>query len=158
MLLAVTPVTLILSEKRECPITAPHSFLHFTSVPTGPPQGLRVKRRSTSFITLKWRDPPRGRINDRDGVIGFEVRRNGERVANVTGWNYTFTGLSNATSYNFEILAINEQGVAAGNHAARLNASTKGMQTLAHDKSGSVCLLNCDLYACTLYFPSSNPI
>ena len=99
-------------------------------------------------------DPARDRINDRDGVTGFVVRRNGERVANVTGRTYTFTGLSVAKSYSFEVLAINEQGVAAGNHAAQLNASTKGMQTLAHDKSGSVCLLNCDLYACTLYFLS----
>ena len=93
-------------------------------VPTGPPQGLAVARRTSTSITLTWRDPAPDRINDRDGVTGFVVRRNGQRVATVTGLTYTFTGLGVATSYNFEVLAINEQGIAPNNHAAQLTAST----------------------------------
>ena len=45
-------------------------------------------------------------------------------MATVTGRSYTFTGLSVATNYNFEVLAINEQGTAPNNHAAQLTAST----------------------------------
>ena len=45
-------------------------------------------------------------------------------MANVTGRTYTFTGLSVATRYNFEVLAINEQGTAPNNHAAQLTAAT----------------------------------
>ena len=46
------------------------------------------------------------------------------QVATVTDQTYTFTGLSVATSYNFEVLAINDQGTAPNNHAARLTATT----------------------------------
>ena len=46
-------------------------------------------------------------------------------MATVTGRIYTFTGLSVATSYNFEVLAMNDQGIAAENHAAQLTAATK---------------------------------
>ena len=113
------------------PTPTPHSFLHSISVPTGPPQGLAVARRTSTSITLTWRDPALDRINDRDGVTRFEVRRNGQRVQRVRDQTYTVTGLSVATSYNFEVLAINDQGIAADNHAARLTASTAGMQTLA---------------------------
>ena len=51
-------------------------------------------------------------------------------MTNVTDRTYTFTGLSAATSYDFEVLAINEQGTAPDNHAAELTTSTAsgGMQ------------------------------
>ena len=45
-------------------------------------------------------------------------------MANITGRTYTVTGLSVATSYSFEVLAINDQGIAPNNHAARLTATT----------------------------------
>ena len=101
-------------------------------VPTGPPQGLAVADHTTTSITLTWSDPAPDRINDRDGATGFEVRRNGQRVTTVTDRTYTFTGLTVATSYDFEILAINDQGTAPDNHAAELTTSTAsgGMQTL----------------------------
>ena len=108
-------------------ITHPHglppSSLSFP-VPSGPPQGLAVARRTSTSISLTWRDPAPDKINDRGGVTGFVVRRNRQRVATVTGRTYTFTGLSVATSYKFEVLAINEQGTAPDNHAAQLTAST----------------------------------
>ena len=105
----------------------PHGLLPSSPpfpVPSGPPQGLAVAHRTSTSITLTWRDPAPDRINDRDGITGFELRRNGQRVTTVTGRTYTFTGLSVATSYNFEVLAINEQGTAPNNHAAQLTAST----------------------------------
>ena len=52
------------------------------------------------------------------------MRRDGQQVATVTVRTYTFTGLSVATSYRLEVLAVNEQGTAPNNHAARLTATT----------------------------------
>ena len=46
------------------------------------------------------------------------------QVDTVTVRTYTFTGLSVATSYNFEVLAINDQGTAPNNHAAKLTETT----------------------------------
>ena len=45
-------------------------------------------------------------------------------VANVTNHTYTFTGLTVATSYRLEVLAVNDQGTAPNNHAARVTATT----------------------------------
>ena len=99
-------------------------FLLSLSVPSGPPQNLAVASRTTTSITLTWSDPAPDRINDRDGVRWFMVRTNGVQVATVTVRTVTFTGLSVATSYDFEVLAINDQGTAPPNHAARLTATT----------------------------------
>ena len=107
------------------------SLLLSLSVPSGPPQNLRMSSRNTTSITLTWSDPTLDRINDRDGVTGFVVKKDGVEVVtierreqNITVRTYTFTGLSVATSYSFEVLAINDQGTAAPNHAARLTVTT----------------------------------
>ena len=105
-------------------------FLLSLSVPSGPPQNLAVLSRTTTSITLTWSDPALDRINDRDGVTGFVMRRNGVQVATVTVRTYTFTGLNVATSYNFEVLAVNDQGSAPNNHAARLTATTDYTSTI----------------------------
>ena len=112
-----------------CPLSSSFSI----QVPTGPPQGLAVADSTTTSITLTWSDPAPDRINDRDGATGFEVRRNGQRVTTVTDRTYTFTGLRLETSYDFEVLAINEQGIAPDNHAAELTTPTAsgGMQLKA---------------------------
>ena len=112
--------------------SAPHrflsssAFLPFSPVPTGPPLGLAVVSRTTTSITVTWRDPAPDRINDRDNATGFVVRRDGQQVAtvNVPIRTYTFTGLTVATSYRLEVLAVNDQGTAPNNHAARLTATT----------------------------------
>ena len=93
-------------------------------VPTGPPQGLMVTNRTATTITLSWMDPAPDRINDRDGITGFVVRRNGERVARIEDRSYTVTGLTPATSYEFVVLARNQQGTARNSNAARLTEST----------------------------------
>ena len=93
-------------------------------VPTGPPQGLTVASRTTTSITVTWRDPTADRINDRDGITGFVVRRDGQQVATVNVSTYTFTGLTVATGYRLEVLAVNDQGTAPNNYAARVTATT----------------------------------
>ncbi len=100
-----------------------HSFLS-SPVPTGPPQGLAVASRTTTSITVTWGNPAPDRINDRNNVTGFVVRRDGQQVATVEAQTYTFTGLTVATSYRLEVLAVNNQGTAPNNHAARLTATT----------------------------------
>ena len=52
------------------------------------------------------------------------MRRDGAQVANITDRTYTVTGLRVATSYSFEVLAVNDQGIAPDNHAADLTATT----------------------------------
>ena len=129
-------------------------FLLFLSVPSGPPQNLAVLSRTTTSITLTWSDPALDRINDRDGVTGFVVRRNGVQVANVTVRTYTFSGLSVATSYILEVLAVNDQGTAPNNHAARLTATTDYTSTIGPVivgvKSTLACITSC-VYIHTVY-------
>ena len=93
-------------------------------VPTGPPQSLSVASQNTTSITVTWGNPAPDTINDRNGVTGFVVRRDGEQVDTVTDRTYTFTGLTVATSYRLEVLAVNDQGTAPNNHAARVTATT----------------------------------
>ena len=45
-------------------------------------------------------------------------------VESVADHTYNFTGLTVATSYRLEVLAVNDQGTAPNNHAARLTATT----------------------------------
>ena len=138
-----------------------HSISPPCLVPSGPPQGLAVANRTSTSIILTWRDPAPDRINDRDGVTGFAVKRNGQRVTTVTGRTYTFTGLSVATSYNFEVLAINEQGTAPNNHAAQLTASTAsgGMYVHTYCTNGSVyaCICLCSYLCHPLQCPTPHP-
>ena len=101
-----------------------YTFLPSSPVPTGPPQGLAVASRTTTSITVTWGNPAPDRINDRDNVTGFVVRRDGVPVATVTVRTYNFTGLTVATSYRLEVLAVNDQGTAPNNHAARVTATT----------------------------------
>jgi len=105
-----------------------------TSVPTGPPLGLAVASRTTTSISVTWRDPAPDRINDKDGVTGFVVKRNGRRVVSVTDHTYTFTGLQPATNYTFEVFAVYDQCRGTRKHAARLTASTTGMQAHVQSK------------------------
>ena len=104
--------------------------------------------RDITSIKLTWSDPALDRINDRDGVTGFVVRRNGAQVANITDRTYTVTGLSVATSYNFEVLAVNDQGTAPNNHAARLTATTDYTSTIGPVIAGIKSTLACIHYIC----------
>ena len=120
----------IMEEMRNIYEEMQHCTCSFSSlaVPSGPPQNLRVSSRTTTSITLTWSGPALDRINDKDGVTGFVVKKNGVQVAKVTELlsspSITFTGLRPAESYAIEVLAVNDQGTAPPNHAARLTATT----------------------------------
>ena len=111
-----------IQKHREYPI--PTCIYPPSPVPTGPPQALAVASCNATSITLTWRDPAPDKVNDRDGVTAFVVRRDGQHVANVTDKTYNFTGLQPATNYTFEVFAVNDQGRARSNHAAKVSAST----------------------------------
>ena len=59
------------------------------------------------------------------------MRRDGQQVATVRApiRTYNFTGLTVATSYRLEVLAVNDQGTAPNNHAARVTARTASVGT-----------------------------
>ena len=114
----------IVCSMRKCSTVCVFSCL---AVPSGPPQNLRVSSRTTTSITVTWSDPAPNRINDRDGVTEFVVKKNGVKVATVrkpSPPSITFTGLRPAESYAIEVLAVNHQGTAPPNHTARLTATT----------------------------------
>ena len=124
-----------------------HSSSSSLSVPSGPPQNLVVSSRTATSVTLTWSDPAPDKINDRDGVTGFVVRRDGVQVGTVTVRTITFTGLSVSTSYSFEVLAINQQGTAPANHAARLTVTTASEGVYTSELTTSLHLW---LSACSL--------
>ena len=53
-------------------------------------------------------------------------------MANITGQTYNVTGLSVATSYTFEVLAVNDQGIAPNNHAAEVANTTGSVGTYVY--------------------------
>lgn len=84
-----------------------------TPTPTPPlpgaPSGLRAEVISSTQINLYWDASPPS-----ENVTGYNVRMNGSQV--LTGFTYTsypFTGLAPATSYTFEVAAVNSSGVSA---------------------------------------------
>ena len=62
-------------------------------------------------------------------------------MTTVTDRTYTFTGLRPTTSYDFEVLAINEQGIAPDNHAAELTTSTASGGIYMQLRTGISCLV-----------------
>ncbi|MET8181997.1 glycoside hydrolase family 18 protein [Streptomyces sp. NPDC005336] len=68
----------------------------------GAPSGLRTGTATSSSITLSW--------NAVSGATGYDVYRDGTRVQAVSGTSATVTGLAAATSYQFQVTAVNATG------------------------------------------------
>jgi chitodextrinase len=80
-----------------------------TQAPTIP-ANLTATAASSSRIALSW-----SAATDNTGVTGYQVYRNGIRVAAVSGTTYSDAGLSPATTYSYAIAAYD----AAGNVSAQ---------------------------------------
>jgi len=80
-----------------------------TQAPTVP-AGLTASSIGTTSFTLNWTAS-----TDNIGVTGYEVYRNGTSIATTSGTNYSVTGLTAATTYNFTVRARD----AAGNWSAQ---------------------------------------
>ncbi|MET8770677.1 glycoside hydrolase family 18 protein [Streptomyces sp. NPDC004658] len=75
--------------------------------PTVPaaPAGLSVTGTTSSSVSLSW--------SAVSGATGYNVYRNGTKVAAVTGTSATVTGLAASTSYSFQVTATNAAGESA---------------------------------------------
>ena len=97
----------VLLSTTACPDTTPPSA----------PAGLAASGVSQTGLTLTW-----NASTDNVGVIGYDVYRNGTKMATVTGTSHAQTGLACGTSYAFGVVARD----AAGNSSSQagINAST----------------------------------
>lgn len=68
----------------------------------GAPSGLRTGSATASTVDLSW--------NPVSGATGYHVYRDGTKVQAVSGTSATVTGLSPATSYQFQVTAVNAAG------------------------------------------------
>jgi len=85
------------------------------------PTTLTATAVSTSQINLTW-----AASTDNVGVTGYQVFRNGTKVATVTATNYSDTGLSASTTYSYAVAAVD----AAGNVSAQSTGTTATTQAL----------------------------
>ncbi len=86
--------------------------------PTAPaaPTGLTATGTTSSSVSLSW--------STVSNATGYNVYRNGTKVASVTGTSATVTGLTASTSYSFQVTATNAAGESA--KSATVTATTAG--------------------------------
>ncbi|MGW5196891.1 chitinase [Streptomyces spiralis] len=86
--------------------------------PTVPaaPTGLAATGTTSSSVSLSW--------STVSNATGYNVYRNGTKVASVTGTSATVTGLTASTSYSFQVTATNAAGESA--KSATVTATTAG--------------------------------
>ncbi len=86
--------------------------------PTVPaaPTGLTATGTTSSSVSLSW--------STVSNATGYNVYRNGTKVASVTGASATVTGLTASTSYSFQVTATNAAGESA--KSATVTATTAG--------------------------------
>ena len=79
------------------------------TIPPSVPSGLAVTGTTTTSISLSW-----GASTDSggSGLAGYRIYRNGSTIplASVTGTTYTNTGLTNGTSYTYQVKAYDNAG------------------------------------------------
>ncbi len=84
------------------------STLADTQAPTTP-ASLTSTSKTTNSISLKW-----NASTDNIGVTGYNILRNGVKIATTAGTTYTDTGLSQATSYTYTVSAYDGAGNTSG--------------------------------------------
>jgi len=100
---ALTPTEIL--DDMNNPVAAPPS----DTTPPSTPAGLAALAASSTQIDLGWTAS-----TDDVGVAGYDVFRNGARIATTTNTFYSDTGLSPATSYSYSVSTFD----AAGNDSA----------------------------------------
>lgn len=97
------------------------AFAPDTAAPSTP-SSLTAKALDAARIQLAW-----GASSDNVGVTGYRILRGGTVLGTVTGTGYTDTGLTPATAYSYEVLALD----AAGNSSspASAGATTPALDT-----------------------------
>ncbi|MEU4655304.1 glycoside hydrolase family 18 protein [Streptomyces sp. NPDC023723] len=105
------------------------------AVPAAP----AVAGTTASSVSLSWNAVP--------GATGYNVYRDGTKVSAVTGTSATVTGLSAATSYSFQVTAVNAAGESAK------SAAVTGKTAAAGDGGGGTDL---PAHAVTGYWQNFN--
>lgn len=94
------------------------------SSPPSTPGGLSASAASNSQIDLTWS----AASDPETGVSNYKLYRNGTSIASPPGTSYSDTGLSEGTSYSYEVSAVNGQGQ-EGSRSAVVSSSTLGDTT-----------------------------
>ncbi|MGW6354499.1 chitinase [Streptomyces sp. NPDC055092] len=82
------------------------------------PAGLAAGTATSSSVDLSW--------NPVSGATGYNVYRDGSKIASVSGASTTVTGLAAATSYSFQVSATNSAGESAKSAAVTARTATSG--------------------------------
>ncbi|MFB8272796.1 chitinase [Streptomyces sp. NPDC055955] len=82
------------------------------------PAGLAAGAATSSSVDLSW--------NPVSGATGYNVYRDGSKVASVSGASATVTGLAAATSYSFQVSATNSAGESAKSAAVTARTAASG--------------------------------
>ncbi|MEU8483284.1 glycosyl hydrolase family 18 protein [Streptomyces sp. NPDC048641] len=82
------------------------------------PAGLAAGTATSSSVDLSW--------NPVSGATGYNVYRDGSKVASVSGASTTVTGLAAATSYSFQVSATNSAGESAKSTAVTARTTASG--------------------------------
>ncbi|MFI9776248.1 chitinase [Streptomyces sp. NPDC051956] len=82
------------------------------------PAGLAAGTATSSSVDLSW--------NPASGATGYNVYRDGSKVASVSGASATATGLAAATSYSFQVSATNSAGESAKSAAVTAKTAPSG--------------------------------
>ncbi|MEU2875001.1 glycoside hydrolase family 18 protein [Streptomyces sp. NPDC007070] len=88
--------------------------------PTVPaaPGGLAVSSTTSSSVSLAW--------NTVSNATGYNVYRDGTKVASVTGASATVSGLAASTAYSFQVTATNAAGESAKSAAVTATTAATG--------------------------------
>jgi chitodextrinase len=89
------------------------------TTPPSVPQNLTAAAASQTQVNLSW-----SASTDNIGVTGYRVFRNGTQVATPTGTSFSDTGLSPATTYTYNVAAVD----AAGNTSAQSSSASATTQ------------------------------
>ncbi|MGX1670970.1 chitinase [Streptomyces sp. NPDC055400] len=82
------------------------------------PAGLAAGTATSSSVDLSW--------NPVSGATGYNVYRDGSKIASVSGASATATGLAADTSYSFQVSATNSAGESAKSTAVTARTATSG--------------------------------
>ena len=99
------------------------------TTPPSAPANLVAGASSSSIINVLW-----SASTDNVGVVGYYVYRNGTRVGQTAQLNFSDSGLSSTTTYNYAVLAYDF----SGNVSAPVTVSCQTRDTVAPSAPGSL--------------------
>ena len=124
----------------------------YIDVAPSTPTGLTATSTSASQINLAWASS-----TDNVAVLGYDVYRNGVKVATSSGASYSDTGLNASTTYTYYVDAFNTAGETSPTSTTVIG-STQGVNIyIAQNATGTASGLDCnDAYGVGFFNTSSN--